>query len=57
MLLFNRSLSSSRPLRSWGVSTRMVGGIIMAHGDDKGLRLPPRLAPIQVGEGEGGGHL
>jgi len=33
---------------SWGMSTRMVGGIIMAHGDDKGLRLPPRLAPIQV---------
>jgi prolyl-tRNA synthetase len=33
---------------SWGVSTRMIGGIIMAHGDDKGLRLPPRLAPIQV---------
>ena len=33
---------------SWGVSTRMVGGIVMAHGDDKGLRLPPRLAPIQV---------
>ena len=33
---------------SWGVSTRMVGGIIMAHGDDKGLRLPPRLAPYQV---------
>lgn len=29
---------------SWGVSTRMVGGIIMAHGDDKGLVLPPRLA-------------
>lgn len=33
---------------SWGVSTRMVGGLIMAHGDDDGLRLPPRLAPIQV---------
>ena len=33
---------------SWGVSTRMVGGLIMAHGDDRGLRLPPRLAPIQV---------
>ncbi len=33
---------------SWGVSTRMIGAIIMAHGDDKGLRLPPRLAPIQV---------
>jgi prolyl-tRNA synthetase len=33
---------------SWGVSTRMVGGVIMAHGDDKGLRLPPHIAPIQV---------
>jgi len=33
---------------SWGVSTRMVGGIIMAHGDDQGLRLPPKMAPIQV---------
>jgi prolyl-tRNA synthetase len=33
---------------SWGVSTRMVGGLIMAHGDDAGLRLPPRVAPIQV---------
>ena len=33
---------------SWGVSTRMVGGLIMGHGDDHGLRMPPRLAPIQV---------
>lgn len=33
---------------SWGVSTRMIGGVIMTHGDDKGLRLPPRLAPVQV---------
>jgi prolyl-tRNA synthetase len=33
---------------SWGVSTRLIGGLIMAHGDDKGLRLPPRLAPVQV---------
>lgn len=33
---------------SWGVSTRMIGAIIMTHGDDKGLRMPPRLAPIQV---------
>lgn len=33
---------------SWGVSTRLVGGLIMAHGDDKGLRLPPKLAPHQV---------
>ena len=33
---------------SWGSSTRMVGGLIMAHGDDDGLRVPPRLAPTQV---------
>lgn len=33
---------------SWGVSTRFVGAIIMTHGDDQGLILPPRLAPIQV---------
>jgi prolyl-tRNA synthetase len=33
---------------SWGVSTRMVGGLIMGHGDDAGLRVPPRLAPIQL---------
>jgi prolyl-tRNA synthetase len=33
---------------SWGVSTRMVGSIIMVHGDDQGLVLPPKLAPIQA---------
>jgi prolyl-tRNA synthetase len=33
---------------SWGVSTRMIGGMIMVHGDDDGLRVPPRLAPWQV---------
>jgi prolyl-tRNA synthetase len=33
---------------SWGLSTRMVGAVVMAHGDDKGLRMPPRIAPIQV---------
>ncbi|MCZ6677074.1 MAG: proline--tRNA ligase [Candidatus Poribacteria bacterium] len=33
---------------SWGMSTRMIGAIIMVHGDDQGLVLPPRLAPIQV---------
>ncbi|HVM35206.1 MAG TPA: proline--tRNA ligase [Actinomycetota bacterium] len=33
---------------SWGFSTRMVGGTIMAHGDDAGLRLPPAVAPVQV---------
>ncbi len=44
---------------SWGMSTRMVGAVILAHGDDQGLVLPPRLAPIQVvvvpvGRGEDG---
>jgi prolyl-tRNA synthetase len=33
---------------SWGVSTRMMGGLIMAHGDDAGLRVPPRIAATQV---------
>jgi prolyl-tRNA synthetase len=42
---------------SWGMSTRMIGGLIMAHGDDKGLVLPPKLAPyhvviIPIGRGE-----
>ena len=33
---------------SWGVSTRMVGALIMVHGDDKGLKIPPKIAPTQV---------
>ena len=33
---------------SWGISTRLIGGIIMAHGDNRGLKLPPRVAPIQA---------
>ena len=33
---------------SWGASTRLVGGVVMAHGDARGLRLPPRVAPQQV---------
>ncbi len=33
---------------SWGVSTRMIGGLIMTHGDDNGLVTPPRLAPIEI---------
>ena len=33
---------------SWGVSTRLIGGLVMTHGDDSGLIVPPRLAPIQV---------
>ncbi|MDT0308202.1 proline--tRNA ligase [Streptomyces sp. DSM 44917] len=45
------SASGSRELvwqTSWGTSTRMVGGLIMTHGDDNGLRVPPRLAPVQA---------
>jgi len=33
---------------SWGVSTRLIGGVIMTHGDERGLMLPPRIAPYQV---------
>ena len=33
---------------SWGTSTRMVGGVIMTHGDDDGMRVPPRIAPYQI---------
>ncbi|MGI6169324.1 MAG: proline--tRNA ligase, partial [Christensenellales bacterium] len=33
---------------SWGTSTRMIGGVIMVHGDDRGLVLPPKIAPVQV---------
>jgi prolyl-tRNA synthetase len=33
---------------SWGLSTRMIGAVIMVHGDDQGLKLPPKIAPIQV---------
>jgi prolyl-tRNA synthetase len=35
-------------MTSWGASTRLIGALIMAHGDDKGLVLPPRVAPTQV---------
>jgi prolyl-tRNA synthetase len=48
---------------SWGASTRLVGGLVMAHGDERGLRLPPAVAPQQVvivpifREGEGGDVL
>jgi prolyl-tRNA synthetase len=43
---------------SWGITTRLIGGLIMAHGDDLGLRIPPRVAPVQahvlvVKEGDG----
>ncbi|MCI9016039.1 MAG: proline--tRNA ligase [Clostridia bacterium] len=33
---------------SWGISTRLIGAVIMAHGDNRGLKLPPKLAPIQA---------
>ncbi len=33
---------------SWGTSTRMIGGLIMVHGDDRGLKLPPKVAPTQL---------
>jgi prolyl-tRNA synthetase len=33
---------------SWGVSTRLIGGVILTHGDDSGLQLPPRVAPVQA---------
>jgi prolyl-tRNA synthetase len=33
---------------SWGVSTRLIGGVVMTHGDDDGLRVPPRIAPHQI---------
>ena len=33
---------------SWGVSTRLIGGLVMTHGDDKGLRIPPLLAPTEI---------
>lgn len=33
---------------SWGISTRLIGGLIMTHGDDKGLILPPNIAPLQI---------
>ena len=33
---------------SWGVSTRLIGAVILTHGDEKGLRLPPKIAPIQL---------
>ncbi len=33
---------------SWGVSTRMIGGLVMTHSDDNGLRIPPKLAPVEV---------
>ncbi len=45
----DRNNKQSYPFQtSWGASTRLIGGIIMTHGDDNGLVLPPAVAPIQV---------
>ena len=33
---------------SWGISTRLIGAVILAHGDKNGLRIPPKIAPIQT---------
>lgn len=45
----DRNNKQSHPFQtSWGVSTRLIGGMIMTHGDDNGLVLPPAVAPIQV---------
>lgn len=45
----NRDGKQENPYQtSWGMSTRIIGGIIMTHGDDRGLKLPPKIAPTQV---------
>ncbi len=45
----NRENAEEHPFQtSWGVSTRIIGAVIMAHGDDNGLILPPKVAPVQV---------
>jgi prolyl-tRNA synthetase len=45
----DRSNQLQHPFQtSWGLSTRVIGGLIMAHGDEQGLVLPPRVAPVQV---------
>lgn len=46
--LDNKGLLQNVWQTSWGFSTRSIGGLVMAHGDDAGLVLPPKLAPIQV---------
>jgi prolyl-tRNA synthetase len=49
MMFQNREGSLSYPyLTSWAVTTRLIGAVVMTHGDSKGLVLPPRIAPIQV---------
>lgn len=45
----NREGKAEYPYQtSWGISTRLIGAVIMAHGDNRGLKLPPRVAPIQA---------
>ena len=45
----NREGKEENPYQtSWGISTRLIGAVIMAHGDNRGLKLPPRVAPIQA---------
>lgn len=45
----NREGKEAHPYQtSWGISTRLIGAVIMAHGDNRGLKLPPRVAPIQA---------
>ncbi len=45
----NKNNESENPYQtSWGITTRIIGGIIMTHGDDRGLVLPPAVAPVQV---------
>lgn len=49
MMFQDRSGNQAYPyLTSWGVTTRMIGALVMSHGDDKGIVVPPRVAPIQV---------
>ena len=49
-ILFQDENNNEKPVyqTSWGVTTRLIGAVIMVHGDDEGLVLPPHLAPIQV---------
>ncbi len=45
----NRNGEFENPYQtSWGVSTRMIGGLIMTHGDNRGLKMPPKIAPTQI---------
>ena len=48
LLLLIKKVKNHVWATSWGVSTRLMGALIMTHSDDKGLVLPPKLAPIQV---------